>query len=130
MKLGITAKLFLALLANCLMVIFVMSMTLRVTFERGLLAYVNKEDVSRSGMLVKILVENYREHDGWQWLREEEHHWTELLMDNYGFPPFDNPLSNGRERHDNDDRIRTTPPKGLPQDKLNLAPRVTVLDEH
>ena len=92
MKLGITSKLFLALLATCLAVIIIMSLTVRITFERGLLDYVNTEDLSRSSILARILADNYKEHDGWQWLREDRRHWHELLMEKYGPPPFNPPF--------------------------------------
>lgn len=128
MKLGITSKLFMALLATCLMVIFVMSMTMRFTFERGLLDYVNSEDVSRSSLLIKILADNYKEHNGWQWLREDRHHWPELLMEKYGPPPFNlGPPKEGAHR--DDDHPSGAEANNLPPDQLSLAPRVTVLDE-
>lgn len=133
MKIGITSKLFIALLATCLMMIFVMSTTLCYTFERGLLTYVNTEDVSRSGTLLRILADNYKENGGWQWLREDPRHWGDLLREKYGPPPFP-PGPPPGEEHDHDDEWHERPadvdPKNLLPDQLNLAPRVTVLDEH
>ena len=90
MKPGITSKLFLALLATCLAVILIMSLTVRITFERGLLDYVNSEDISRSSILTRVLADNYREHGGWQWLRADQRHWHELLMEKY-WPPSGSP---------------------------------------
>ena len=122
MKIGITSKLFLALLATCLMVIILMSLTMRITFDRGLLDYVNMQDISRTSVLTKILADNYSEHGGWQWLREDGRHWGQLLREKYGPPPFNPPKS--LESQKNDSKSNNLPP-----DQLNLAPRATVLDE-
>ena len=62
MRLGITSKMFLAVLATSATVIVVMSIAVRISFEDGFLNYLNSEDIDRATKFTVTLGDSYREH--------------------------------------------------------------------
>lgn len=87
MRLGITSKMFLAVLAASATVIVVMSIAVRVSFEQGFLNYLNSEDIDRATKFTVTLADSYREHGSWEWLRGNPRHWTQLVLEKFS-PPF------------------------------------------
>ena len=76
---GITAKLFLAVLAASIVVVLAMGVASRVSFTRGFLGYLNEQGVERMAALLPPLTEAYREHGDWEFLRATPRVWFSLL---------------------------------------------------
>ena len=87
MRLGITSKMFLAVLATSATVIVVMSIAVRISFEDGFLNYLNSEDIDRATKFTITLGDSYRELGSWEWLRGNPRHWTQLVLEKFS-PPF------------------------------------------
>ena len=58
-KPGITAKLFLAILASCVLVAMAMGLASRLTFNRGFLGYLNDQGVERMDALLPALASTW-----------------------------------------------------------------------
>ncbi|MCL2892562.1 two-component system sensor histidine kinase BaeS [Brenneria tiliae] len=69
MKFGITAKLFLAIFATCLLVLITMHWGVRLSFERGFIDYVKRGNEQRVAQLRDALAEQYQQHGDWSFLR-------------------------------------------------------------
>ncbi|TCV91921.1 envelope stress sensor histidine kinase BaeS [Biostraticola tofi] len=72
MKFGITGKLFLALLATCMLVIIIMHWGVRLSFERGFIDYIKRSNNQRIVLLANALSEQYGQHGDWAFLRNNE----------------------------------------------------------
>lgn len=69
MKIGITGKLFLAILATCMLVLITMHWGVRVSFERGFIGYIKHSNEQRINMLGEALEEQFARHGNWVFLR-------------------------------------------------------------
>ncbi|MDC9818785.1 two-component system sensor histidine kinase BaeS [Pectobacterium polonicum] len=72
MKFGITAKLFLAIFATCMLVLVTMHWGVRVSFERGFIDYIKRGNEQRVMQLRDALAEQYQLHGDWSFLRNNE----------------------------------------------------------
>ncbi|KHN54041.1 envelope stress sensor histidine kinase BaeS [Pectobacterium fontis] len=72
MKFGITAKLFLAIFATCMLVLITMHWGVRVSFERGFIDYIKRGNEQRVTQLRDALAEQYQQHGNWSFLRNNE----------------------------------------------------------
>ncbi|RYC42751.1 two-component system sensor histidine kinase BaeS [Pectobacterium zantedeschiae] len=72
MKFGITAKLFLAIFATCMLVLVTMHWGVRVSFERGFIDYIKRGNEQRVTQLRDALAEQYQLHGDWSFLRNNE----------------------------------------------------------
>lgn len=118
LKLGITFKVFLAILGTCVIVITAMAAAVRISFERGFLDYLNTEDINRAGQFTVTLAINYRQHGDWEWLRNNSHQWLRLIMERFS-SPF----------HGEDSELPLEVTQNQPPpDKLTLVPRLTLND--
>ncbi|WP_409306949.1 two-component system sensor histidine kinase BaeS [Pectobacterium sp. B1J-3] len=72
MKFGITAKLFLAIFATCMLVLITMHWGVRVSFERGFIDYIKHGNEQRVVQLRDALAEQYQQHGNWSFLRNNE----------------------------------------------------------
>ncbi|WP_350316300.1 two-component system sensor histidine kinase BaeS [Pectobacterium aroidearum] len=72
MKFGITAKLFLAIFATCMLVLITMHWGVRVSFERGFIDYIKRGNEQRVTQLRDALAEQYQLHGDWSFLRNNE----------------------------------------------------------
>lgn len=79
MKLRITAKLFIAVLASCLVVTVAMGVAMRHSIEQGFLEYVKEREAKRIGTLTELLQDAYQEHGNWEFLRGNREAWGALL---------------------------------------------------
>jgi two-component system sensor histidine kinase BaeS len=79
MKLRITAKLFLAVLASCLVVTLAMGVAMRHSIEQGFLEYVKEREARRIASLTGLLQEAYEENGSWEFLRGNRDAWAALL---------------------------------------------------
>lgn len=72
MKIGITAKLFLAILATCMLVLITMYWGTRISFERSFTDYIRTSNEQRLNMLSNALAERYRLAGSWHFLQRNE----------------------------------------------------------
>src|SRR5690606_10184363 len=79
MRFGITAKLFLAILATCLVVAVAMGVAMRYTLQTGFRSYVEQREQQRATALALVLSELYSEGNGWDFLREQPRRWWRIL---------------------------------------------------
>ncbi|GKX58192.1 two-component system sensor histidine kinase BaeS [Leminorella grimontii] len=79
MKIGITGKLFLAILATCMLVIVTMNWGARLSFERGFTDYIRHSNEQRFNLLANSLAERYRIEGNWDFLRYNEKQLYRLL---------------------------------------------------
>lgn len=79
MKLRIAAKLFLAILASCLVVTLAMGIAMRHSIEQGFLEYVKERESKRISALSAMLEDAYRERGNWNFLRGNRDAWIALL---------------------------------------------------
>ncbi len=79
MRIGITSKLFAAILLTCLVVTFAMGFAVRYSFERGFQDYVQEREERRATDISMNLGLLYRERGGWDALREDPQIWIRIL---------------------------------------------------
>lgn len=70
MRLNITAKLFLAMLTTCALVLIISALAGRISFQRGFVDYLNEQGVQRMQGLLPRLQQEYREQGSWQRLQD------------------------------------------------------------
>ena len=107
---GITGKLFLAILATCIVLLISMHWAVRISFERGFIDYIKRGNEQRLTMLGDALSEQYALHGNWKFLRNNDRFIFQLLKS------FD---------RDNDDRFpggRNTNAGGTPDGRLDIGP--------
>ncbi|HHT7467921.1 TPA: two-component system sensor histidine kinase BaeS [Raoultella ornithinolytica] len=107
---GITGKLFLAILATCIVLLISMHWAVRISFERGFIDYIKRGNEQRLTMLGDALSEQYALHGNWKFLRNNDRFIFQLLKS------FD---------RDNDDRFpggRKTNAGGTPDGRLDIGP--------
>ncbi|KAF1044025.1 sensor histidine kinase efflux regulator BaeS [Xylophilus sp.] len=76
---GITAKLFLAMLASCAIVLLVNGIAARASFQRGFLGYLNEQGMERLETVLPRLEDAYRQHGDWAFLRGNFDAWFALM---------------------------------------------------
>ncbi len=91
---GITDKLFLAILASCILVLGLMHWAVRISFERGFIDYIKHGNQQRLELLSNALGEQYVQHGSWQFLRHNDRYMFQLLRSfdrepdsNHDMPP-------------------------------------------
>ena len=89
MKLGITSKLFIAILAASILATAAMGLGAYVSFKRGFVGYLNEQGMQRLEELQPQIEREYREH-GWTRLRENRRAWFSMLRPPRG-PDNDGP---------------------------------------
>ena len=107
---SITGKLFLAILATCIVLLISMHWAVRISFERGFIDYIKRGNEQRLTMLGDALSEQYALHGNWKFLRNNDRFIFQLLKS------FD---------RDNDDRFpggRKTNAGGTPDGRLDIGP--------
>lgn len=80
MRVGITAKLFLAVLVACAAVLVVQGVAMRISFERGFLGYLNGQAKERMEEIVPRLAAGYGKHGNWDFLRTDFRAWMDLAV--------------------------------------------------
>src|SRR5512145_2831034 len=79
MKIGITHRLFLAILAAALLSVCSMVVIMHWSLERGFLRYVNNLEQTRLTRLATSLEERYAERGSWDFLKSDRGEWRRLL---------------------------------------------------
>ncbi|MCD7098056.1 sensor histidine kinase efflux regulator BaeS [Stenotrophomonas sp. MMGLT7] len=108
MKPGLTAKLFLAVLAACALVLLVNGVAARITFQRAFFGYLNDQGVERMQEVLPRLGAEYTTHGNWDFIRDNPSVWFALMR----------PERRASER-------RQAPPIS---DQTGAVPRFAVLD--
>jgi two-component system sensor histidine kinase BaeS len=111
MKLGITFKLFFAVLLTGIVVTLAMGAATRWTFERYFLEYVKQREARRIDHLTSTLVDVYRRDGNWLRLRNNSSAWIELSS---APPPRDDMTLPGNDA--SDDGYSALDPGGLRAD--------------
>lgn len=121
MKLGITSKLFLAILATSMIVAVAMGAAVRFSFTRGFLGYVNEQELQRLESLIPELAEAYQARGSWEFLRESPRHWFRLLR-----PHAREEVPGPRHKRE---ELRTGSEGPAESDLIGLNMRLALLDE-
>lgn len=86
LDIGITSKLFLAILLTCIVVAVAVSAAGRYSFSQGFLGYLNEQESQRVESLRPVLARAYQENGSWEFLRERPRAWFGLIRPP-GLPP-------------------------------------------
>lgn len=79
-KIGITTKLFLAVLATVALAVAGMGLAAHWSLTRGFLGYVNEQAMERLETALPGIQSAYQAHGSWDFLREHPHRWIGLLV--------------------------------------------------
>lgn len=79
MRPGLTAKLFLAMLAVAVFAVVAMGVAARLSFDRGFLGYLGEQETERMQSVAASLATTYHEHGSWDFLRNNPHAWMEVM---------------------------------------------------
>lgn len=79
MRLGMSARLFLAILATAALAVVLVGVATRLNFERGFLGYLNELSTERMALAQPLLERAYQQHGNWDFLRDDINTWHKLL---------------------------------------------------
>lgn len=79
MKLGISAKLFIAILAACAAVLTVNGIASRISFERDFMGYLNDQGVERMREVLPTIEDAYKAHGSWDFVRGRPEVWFSFM---------------------------------------------------
>lgn len=85
---GLTAKLFLAILAVGIIVILAMGAALRWNFERDFFSYIQAREARRAERIEASLTALYRRDGSWRQVQRNPAHWRHLLSVPPAWPPM------------------------------------------
>jgi two-component system sensor histidine kinase BaeS len=96
LKIGITYRLFLAILTAAFLAVVGMFLIMQWSIDRGFLRYVNRQEEQRIARLAIRLEESYAGHGNWDFLRNDPSLWHRLVAlsmpeDEPGPPERDHP---------------------------------------
>ncbi|MCL5498629.1 two-component system, OmpR family, sensor histidine kinase BaeS [Phytobacter palmae] len=117
---GITAKLFLAIFATCIVLLISMHWAVRVSFERGFIDYIKHGNEQRLQLLSDALSEQYAQHGDWGFLRNNDRFIFQILRsferdnEREGGPGGPGPEHGDNHQHE--------PPPGPPPEPGNGMP--------
>lgn len=116
MRFGISLKLFLAILASCIIIALAMGVAVRFSFERGFNSYIQERQQQRVASLTELLEADYAREGGWDFLRGDNQRWWGVLLDA-------SRRDDGPDAQDDDHGAAGKPDSPSP-------PRTSLLDEH
>ena len=76
---NITAKLFIAILATCILLLITMHWAVRLSFEHGFIDYIKRGNEQRLQLLSEALSEQYESHGSWRFLRGNDRFIFQIL---------------------------------------------------
>ena len=79
MRLGISSRLFLAIVATSVLTVGLVIAATRWNFERGFLGYLNEIAVDRMDAALPRLAQAYVQHGGWAFLNDANRLWFKIL---------------------------------------------------
>lgn len=91
MKIGITLKLFLAFFGTIILVVAIMTVSVRYSFYYGFLDYINRVEVERLENLATTISHEYEKNGDWKFLRFKRGIWHRLILSHLQ-PSHDNSL--------------------------------------
>lgn len=137
MTLNLHTKLFFTLLLTLFFVIISMGAFIQWSFDRGLVTYVNTQELARLGRLSSALAERYEQEGSWRFLSDPQNETWRTLLRLHLFPSQANrPAKPVKPRppfakDDSDDAARKlaeTVPKEAESTPRNLHRRLQLLD--
>ncbi len=72
LRLGISAKLFLAIFSTCMLVLITMHWGVLLSFEHGFVDYIKRGNEQRLAILGDALADQYEQHGNWDFLRHND----------------------------------------------------------
>jgi two-component system sensor histidine kinase BaeS len=129
MKIGITHRLFLAILAAAFLAVICMFLIMQWSLDRGFLRYVKGLEETRLSRLAEMLEENYAEQAHWDFLQSEPESWRRLIRVS---SPHEEPKP--LERHPDEGSTAPLPGRDRPRPPVpphllrDFAMRVFLLD--
>ncbi|AJC46297.1 sensor histidine kinase efflux regulator BaeS [Xanthomonas sacchari] len=87
MKLGLTAKLFLAILAACVTVLLINGLAVQAFVKRQFLDYLNEQGVERMQEALPRVRAEYARHGNWDFVRDNPEVWFVLMRPERGPGP-------------------------------------------
>ena len=94
MKLSISTKLFIAVLASVLFVILSMGLATSWSFTRGFLGYLNEQALERMESVQPRMVSAWQREGSWAFLRHNPERWFQLMRPDAGDEPKRGDLKN------------------------------------
>lgn len=126
---GVTGKLFLAILAACLLLALGIGMAFRISFQNGFLDYVRKSNETRVEIVADAMARLYAQHGDWNFVHEDPDNWLRLIRTLTPPADRDSELDGNGHRHRHMDRRGGggdgPPPPPLP----GLRTRLWLLDQ-
>ncbi|MBP6902840.1 MAG: HAMP domain-containing protein [Burkholderiaceae bacterium] len=113
---GITAQLFLAVLAIAGLVALAMGAAARFNFQRGFIDFLNAQAVARMEAALPRLQQAHAQHGSWDFVRDRPEVWFNLIGAGLRPPPPGSPPPQGAER------------AMISSDLLGAGRRLTLLD--
>ena len=126
MKLNITHKVFLAILAANAIIVLSMFLIMQWSIDRGFLKYVNQVEQNRMDRLVKKLGGVYRAEGKWDHLKNNPETLSRLLSETYSDDPTQSPPSTNAGIAKQELPNQTEPPAR--RRFYRLEKRITLLD--
>ena len=93
MKINVTQKVFLAILAANAIIVICMFLIMQWSMDRGFLKYVNQMEQNRMDRMVDKLGKTYRVEDKWDLLKNNPDAISRLLSETYSEDPIQSPPS-------------------------------------
>ncbi|HGJ5872422.1 MAG TPA: two-component system sensor histidine kinase BaeS [Arsenophonus apicola] len=76
---GVTSKLFFAIFALCLLIVFTMHWGIRLTFEQGFIGYIKQTNELRTSLIAQALTEQYQQTGNWSFLQHNGRAVTRII---------------------------------------------------
>lgn len=138
MKLGITGKMVMILLATSSLLVVVMAVTMNWSFQKGFLDYLTETELNRLDDTVERLANAYRREGSWEFIRHQHRIWASFLPHNLdrlqsgmerGAAKPDYPSMPGPSRLPAKPGMATgLAPPPPPNDRSGLSTRLRLLD--
>src|SRR2546429_3982262 len=133
MKFGVTSKLFLAFLLTNVAIALVVAVAAQIAVKTGFRSYVNEREERRLSTLSDTLVDAYRAHGDWEFLRGNDSLWRSFNRPGppgpERFAPDGRPPPHANDRPPPPASERHGPPPGEgPPRPRSVPPTATLLD--
>ncbi len=129
MKIKLHYKLFGAIFAAILVIVFYMTLVVQWSFDRGFLNYVSSVEHEQLLKIGKDLEEKFTRHASWQWLRDEPEQFARVIVDSFPDGKQKKRFQRVLQKFKDEDHFISSGP--LPKDiALPFPPRVFLLDEN
>lgn len=79
LKLGLSFKLFLAILAACVLVLAVNAVFVRISFVRDFMGYLNEQGIERMHEVIPRISAAYESHGNWEFAHQSPEKWFSLM---------------------------------------------------